>query len=95
MSVIPNHPEHTPLADPSDAQGSSIANPAALSVLVNGRAVAFAGGVLMDLLRQLSLDQRSGMAVALNDQVVPKSQWAEQMLQPQDRITLITATAGG
>ncbi len=65
------------------------------SIQVNGRPVAFAGGALTDLLAQMGLDQRSGMAVAVNDQVVPKSQWSGRTLDAGDRITLITAAAGG
>lgn len=36
-----------------------------------------------------------GIAVALNNQVVPKEQWALQPLQENDTILIITATQGG
>jgi sulfur carrier protein len=65
------------------------------TVQVNGRSLAFAGGALLDVLVALNMEARTGMAVALNDRVVPRSQWPQQAVSVGDRITLITATAGG
>lgn len=39
--------------------------------------------------------QIKGVAVALNQRVVPKSQWSETKLNNQDNILLLTATQGG
>jgi sulfur carrier protein len=39
--------------------------------------------------------QERGVAVALNDQVVPKSEWEEKKLSPGDRIEVIRAVQGG
>ncbi|MBD1426918.1 sulfur carrier protein ThiS [Sphingobacterium arenae] len=36
-----------------------------------------------------------GIAVAVNNQVVPKTQWASTVLQDRDSILIITATQGG
>ncbi|MEM7104492.1 MAG: sulfur carrier protein ThiS [Bacteroidota bacterium] len=36
-----------------------------------------------------------GVAIAVNDLVVPKSQWPAHQLNSEDKITIITATAGG
>jgi sulfur carrier protein len=36
-----------------------------------------------------------GMAVALNDTVVPRSRWHATQVQPNDRIELVSATQGG
>ncbi|MCF0070685.1 sulfur carrier protein ThiS [Dyadobacter sp. CY261] len=36
-----------------------------------------------------------GIAVAINQSVVPKSDWHTRQLSPNDQITLITATQGG
>ena len=36
-----------------------------------------------------------GIAVALNNQVIPRSRWASQELQPNDNILIIIATQGG
>lgn len=50
---------------------------------------------LLELLEQLQKAQQSGIAVAVNNTVIPKSNWSSQQLQEQDTITIITATQGG
>ena len=39
--------------------------------------------------------QIKGVAVALNQRVIPKPQWSETKLNNQDNILLLTATQGG
>jgi len=36
-----------------------------------------------------------GIAIAVNDSVIPKSEWIEHQLQENDRILIIRATQGG
>ncbi|HXD28902.1 MAG TPA: sulfur carrier protein ThiS [Arthrobacter sp.] len=36
-----------------------------------------------------------GLAVAVNDDVVPRSSWAGTRLQPGDRVELLSAVQGG
>lgn len=36
-----------------------------------------------------------GVAVAVNERVVPRSRWAEVALRPDDRVELVRATQGG
>jgi sulfur carrier protein len=50
---------------------------------------------LLELLQQLNKSEQSGIAVAINNQVIPKDNWSAQALQDQDSITIITATQGG
>lgn len=50
---------------------------------------------LKELLEEKALDNKSGTAVAVNGQVISKENWSQQMLNNQDDILLITATAGG
>lgn len=50
---------------------------------------------LSGLLDLLGIAQRRGIALAVNEQVVPKSEWNTRILQENDRITLIRATQGG
>lgn len=38
---------------------------------------------------------RAGIAVAINQQVIPRSYWDSQSLQEGDNIMLFTAIAGG
>ncbi|MFK7799660.1 MAG: sulfur carrier protein ThiS [Aureispira sp.] len=50
---------------------------------------------LLELLQQLNKAEQSGIAVAVNNQVIPKNNWSNQVLHDQDSITIITATQGG
>jgi sulfur carrier protein len=50
---------------------------------------------LADLLTALGQAQTRGLAVAVNDTVVPRADWATHAVQPHDRILLIRATQGG
>lgn len=50
---------------------------------------------LADLLATLGQAQARGLAVAVNDTVVPRAEWASHAVQPHDRILLIRATQGG
>jgi sulfur carrier protein len=48
-----------------------------------------------ELLASLFADSSKGIAVAINQTVVPKSKWAAHIILPNDKITLIKATQGG
>lgn len=48
-----------------------------------------------DVLVCLNVPTVRGVAVALNDQVVPRSQWPQTTVQPNDRLEIIQATQGG
>ncbi|NMM37174.1 MAG: sulfur carrier protein ThiS [Glaciimonas sp.] len=36
-----------------------------------------------------------GIAVAINREVVPRQQWPQRWLQPQDRVDIVRAIGGG
>jgi sulfur carrier protein len=40
-------------------------------------------------------DKQQGIAVAVNDTIVPRSQWEDHVLQTGDNILVIKATQGG
>ena len=50
---------------------------------------------LNDLLAARGIIEPRGLAVAVNDAVVPRAEWPTHALQPHDRITIIRATQGG
>ncbi len=50
---------------------------------------------LQDILRQLQIPEEQGVAVALNNTVVRKSDFANTYLKEGDRVEIIHATAGG
>ena len=51
--------------------------------------------LLIDLLAARGVTEPRGLAVAVNDAVVPRAEWPTHAVQPHDRITIIRATQGG
>lgn len=47
------------------------------------------------LLQDQQLYREQGIAVAINDEILPKSNWKEYSVQENDNILIITATQGG
>ena len=68
-----------------------------LTVSVNGRDKTIpVGATVVDTLQVVSIDpSRSGIAVAVNDEVVRRSDWHGCVLSEGDRVDVIQATQGG
>ena len=66
-----------------------------MNVTVNSKPYETSAAHLHDLLVEHSLLDKKGTAVALNGEVIPKSNWSEHTLQENDQILIITATQGG
>ncbi len=67
-------------------------------ITVNGEQRHLPTGIhITDLLRQVGLDpeQARGIAVAVNDEVIPRGEWAEHAINAGDRIEIVTAKQGG
>lgn len=70
----------------------------AIEITLNGNSHAVApDATVAELLREMDLDPSSpkGIAVAVNDEVVPKSAWRSRELGEDDRVEVITARQGG
>ncbi len=69
-----------------------------MGIVLNGEPyeVPF-GTTVAALLRQLEIDPEAarGIAVAVNEEVVRRSQWTAVQLQPGDRVEVVTARQGG
>jgi sulfur carrier protein len=50
---------------------------------------------IKDVLLSLNITTRKGIAIAINNQVVPLSEWDSHLLKNGDKLTLIRATQGG
>ncbi len=50
---------------------------------------------LFDVLTAVNLISQRGIAVAVNNTVISKSEWEKYQLNENDKITIITATQGG
>jgi len=52
-------------------------------------------GTLADVLPLLHIQQADGIAIAVNEVVIPRGEWEGCMLQAGDRVFVIRATQGG
>lgn len=50
---------------------------------------------LGQLIQQLDLGEKKGIAVAVNEEVVTRADWQSRRLRDTDRVTIIQATQGG
>ena len=66
-----------------------------MEILINNEAFDTQAKNLYDLLTEHGLNDQRGIAVAVNNFVVPKANWTIQKLINQDKITVIKATQGG
>lgn len=66
-----------------------------MRVVVNGEAVMLAdGATVADVVASLCRSDR-GVAVAVDREVVPRSQWAETIVAEGAFVEVVTAAAGG
>jgi sulfur carrier protein len=64
-------------------------------ISVNGQPRGYVGGTTVtDVVLSLTGDPH-GCAVAVNDAVVPRSDWDRRLIDPGDRVEVLTAAQGG
>lgn len=69
-----------------------------MKLQINGESHSFEGRDAMfvdDVLDHLDIPTRKGLAVAVNDRVVSRSEWRDTQVFDGDRIEIIRATQGG
>lgn len=66
-----------------------------MNVVVNGERRDLQPGTTVADVVALLGRRREGLAVALNDDVVPRSFWAATTLHEEDRVEVLTSAAGG
>lgn len=68
-----------------------------MNVRVNGEEHSFEVGTISvtDLLSHIGVEQLTGIAVALNAEVVPNSEWSTTAVGDGDAIEIVRATQGG
>lgn len=63
---------------------------------VNDQPREFADGLTVTaLVDELGLAGRKGVAIAINDEVAPRSTWTTRILADGERVLVIQATQGG
>jgi sulfur carrier protein len=65
------------------------------NVSVNGEARVLAAPTTLDALVAALTPASSGVAAAVNETVVPRSQWSATLLGEGDRVEVLTAVQGG
>ena len=66
-----------------------------MKLTVNSEQKDFPGKNISELVLSLNMPSTSGIALAVNERVVPKSEWEKFELKDNDKILLIKATQGG
>jgi sulfur carrier protein len=66
-----------------------------MDVTVNGEARLVVAGTTVDGLVDEIGCGRKGIAVAVNEEVVPRSMWARTEVRPRDRVEILTPAQGG
>lgn len=67
-----------------------------MKVNVNNVEVEVAdNATIIEIPQLLGFSSLAGLAIAVNESIVPRSQWDDYKLQSTDRIILIRATQGG
>ena len=68
-----------------------------MNIKVNGETKEVSPGLtLYQLLVDLEIDpSRPGIAVAVNQEVIPRTQWAATEIRPENEIEIIRAAQGG
>jgi sulfur carrier protein len=65
-------------------------------IVLNGARTKVAAGLPVDrLIAERVPGAPRGVAVAVNDEVVPRTQWATRRLKPGDTVEIVRATQGG
>lgn len=65
-----------------------------MKILINNRETETAATTLLSLATELQLPEK-GVAVAVGNKMVPRTDWADTQLKENDSITIIKATCGG
>lgn len=66
-----------------------------MNIVVNGERQRIAAGTALDALVAALTAAPSGVAAALNETVVPRTQWSSTTLSEGDRVEVLTAVQGG
>ena len=67
-----------------------------MNIIINEKPYSIKNGSTIDeALKEAQIENRFGIAVAVNNVVIPKTMWENAPLYPNDQITIINAIFGG
>lgn len=65
-----------------------------MKIRINNKETYVQAESLLDLAKELSLPER-GVAVAVNNRMIPRTDWQQTALKDDDNIVIIKAVCGG
>ena len=66
-----------------------------MKLLINSEQKDFSGKNISELVQSLQMTSTNGIALAVNEKVISKSDWEKFQLNDNDKILIIKATQGG
>ena len=57
--------------------------------------IEFTGNTLFELIDDYGFMKKTGIAIAVNETVVPRAEWKNHVLKQEDTILIITPAQGG
>ncbi len=67
-----------------------------MQITINNQSYTFNENTsLENAVESLELKETNGIALALNEEIIPKSNWQKTILYNEDKIIIIGAVAGG
>ncbi|HEV8311894.1 MAG TPA: sulfur carrier protein ThiS [Burkholderiaceae bacterium] len=66
-----------------------------MDISLNGQRVDVAAATLQELLQQRGYEPGAAIACAINQQFVPRAQWAQRELNSGDRVDVVAPITGG
>jgi len=66
-----------------------------MDISLNGQRVDVNAATLQELLQQRGYEPAAAIACAINQQFVPRPQWAERALNAGDRVDVVSPITGG
>ncbi len=67
-----------------------------MRITINNQIYQFDENTTLDnAIHSLQMEEKKGIALALNEEIIPRSQWKETVLTNEDKIIVIGAVAGG
>lgn len=66
-----------------------------MKLTLNGESAELSGEGLADVLKKLGVDEPRGVAIAVDGEVVPKSEWDAVVLKEGQSVEVVRAVQGG
>ncbi|MBC6998322.1 sulfur carrier protein ThiS [Cytophaga sp. FL35] len=66
-----------------------------MTITMNQQKLVVAENTSLQQVLENSQTPSSGVAVAINEQIIPKSEWSSQLLKNNDHLLVIQAVQGG